>query len=71
MARADERVNGHLARQVQIQVEAAAASAPHSGGASSSSGGVAPVRAAPAQGGQGVQAPPRCRTSARRSPWGT
>eukprot|EP00969_Alexandrium_andersonii_P200135 8840863-Alexandrium_andersonii.AAC.1 len=56
MARADERVNEHLARQAQVQVEAAAAAAPHSGGASSSSGGAAPVRAAPTQGGQGGQA---------------
>eukprot|EP00969_Alexandrium_andersonii_P364138 15463499-Alexandrium_andersonii.AAC.1 len=55
MARADERVNEHVARQVQGQVEAAAAAAaaPRSGGASSSGGGAAPARAAQAQGEQG------------------
>eukprot|EP00969_Alexandrium_andersonii_P151089 6680471-Alexandrium_andersonii.AAC.1 len=53
MARADERVNEHLARQVQIQVAAAAATAPQPGAASSSAGGVAPARVVPAQGERG------------------
>eukprot|EP00969_Alexandrium_andersonii_P019265 841320-Alexandrium_andersonii.AAC.1 len=35
MARADERVNEHLARQVQTRVEAEASAAPRPGGASS------------------------------------
>eukprot|EP00969_Alexandrium_andersonii_P190630 8421440-Alexandrium_andersonii.AAC.1 len=53
MARADERVHEHLARQAQTRVEAEASAAPRPGGVSSSSGGVAPARAAPAQGEQG------------------
>eukprot|EP00969_Alexandrium_andersonii_P107179 4727521-Alexandrium_andersonii.AAC.1 len=44
MARADERVNEHLARQVQNRVEAGAAVAPHP---------IAPARIALAQGEQG------------------
>eukprot|EP00969_Alexandrium_andersonii_P308832 13649082-Alexandrium_andersonii.AAC.1 len=53
MARADERVNEHLAQQVQARVEAEASAAPRPGGASPSSGGAAPARAALAQGEQG------------------
>eukprot|EP00969_Alexandrium_andersonii_P017749 776536-Alexandrium_andersonii.AAC.1 len=53
MARADERVNEHLARHLQTRVEAEASAAPRSGGASSSSSGAAPVGTAQAQGEQG------------------
>eukprot|EP00969_Alexandrium_andersonii_P351321 15435181-Alexandrium_andersonii.AAC.1 len=53
MARADERVNERLAREVQSRVEAVAAVVPRPEVASSSGGGSGPVRAAPAQGESG------------------
>eukprot|EP00969_Alexandrium_andersonii_P160619 7097112-Alexandrium_andersonii.AAC.1 len=55
MARADERVNERLAREVQSQVEAAAAVAPRPEAAASSGGRPVPARVAPAQGEQGGQ----------------
>eukprot|EP00969_Alexandrium_andersonii_P278737 12319392-Alexandrium_andersonii.AAC.1 len=53
MARADERVNEHLARHLQIHAGASAVAPSSSGGASSSSGSAAPVVATQAQGEQG------------------
>eukprot|EP00969_Alexandrium_andersonii_P031749 1387579-Alexandrium_andersonii.AAC.1 len=55
MARADERVNERLAREVQGRVEAAAAVVPRPEAASSSGSMPAPARVAPAQGEQGEQ----------------
>eukprot|EP00975_Prorocentrum_lima_P008240 1760959-Prorocentrum_lima.AAC.1 len=53
MARADERVNEHLARHLQTHAEATAVGPSSSGGASSSSGSAAPGVVAQAQGEQG------------------